>query len=229
MRKYLIFITIQLSLTPGPQSVRAQELATAQPDSAPILFHPFPADTTAFEESSFRNRIFTGLAAAALGAGIGFFASQLAQGDWDEEGSRSPVNRSAWAAVGGAGGLVLGFSLPIAGQAPGATRSFPGGDRFIITGEQIREASLANAMEAVRFFHPEWLQQQRPDSFEEFRVFTASEIPVYLDNARLEGINDLAGINALVIKSIQFLNTQQATVRWGTGHRFGAIQVLTQD
>ena len=229
MRKYLLILTLQLTLTPGLQSVRAQELASAQPDSAPLLFHPLPMDTTAFDHPSFRNRILTGLAGAALGAGIGFFASHLAQGDWDEGGSRPPVNRSAWAAVGGAGGLVLGFSLPIAGQAPGATSSFPGTDRFIITGDQIREASLANAREAVEYFHPEWLRQQRPDSFEEFRVFTAADIPVYLDNARLEGINDLAGINALVIKSIQFLNTQQATVRWGTGHSFGAIQVLTQD
>jgi hypothetical protein len=230
MFRKLTILAVLGASTFNIDGVGAQEPAPTRVESSPVFFHPLLLDTAAFEQPSWKSRIVTGLAGAALGAGIGFFASQVAQGDWDEEGRRQPVNRSTWAAVGGASGLLLGFSVPIGGQArPGAGGSFPGSDRFIITDEQIREASVSNALEAVTFFHPEWLRQQRPDSAEDFRIFTAGEIPVYLGNARLEGIHDMAGISAIVVRSIRFLNTQQATVRWGTGHRFGAIQILTQD
>ena len=128
-----------------------------------------------------KERILTAVGGALVGAGVGFFASQVAVSDWDEEGSRQRVSRSTWAVVGGGSGFMLGFSLPITGQAPGPRTPLPGSDRFIITGDQIREASLGNAMEAVRFFHPEWLRQQRPDSFADH---TPDNIQVYLDNVR---------------------------------------------
>lgn len=203
MLKTIGIYLLMLTLLPGPLAAQGSDIGPG-----------------------WKARIFTAVGGALVGAGIGFFASQVATSDWDEEGSRQRIDRSAWAAVGGASGFVLGFTVPIPGQAPGPRTPLPGSDRFIITGEQIREASLGNAMEAVRFFHPEWLQQQRPDSFADY---TPDNIQVYLDNVRLEGITDLAGISAIVIKSIRFLNTQQATVRWGAGHRFGAIQILTQD
>ncbi len=229
MRNTLIFITILMALNCHPGTLFAQRLETTEAGPFKIRTPVLPMDDPPSGDPSLKNRFLTGLAGAALGAGIGYFASQVATGSWDEGQGKSIVHRPTWAAIGGASGFVLGFSLPITGRAPGSTMSLPGSDRFIITGEQIRGASVANAMEAVRFFHPEWLQQQRPDSFEDFRIFTTGDIPVYLDNARLGGIDDLAEISAIVIKSIRFFNTQEATVRWGTGHRFGAIQVLTQD
>jgi hypothetical protein len=42
-------------------------------------------------------------------------------------------------------------------------------------------------------------------------------------------LDDLAGINSIIIREIRFFNGTQATARWGTGHAHGVIQVLTQD
>ena len=52
---------------------------------------------------------------------------------------------------------------------------------------------------------------------------------LYLDGTELGGVSDLAGIGIVVIRSIRFFNSQQATARWGTGHTHGAILVLTED
>ncbi len=220
-------IVVLVVLILFPRGLVSQEAVPEKAEPAHSLATAQLIQPTDSQQASWKSRIMTGLAGAVLGAGIGFFASQVFQGDWDEGGGGQAVNRPTWAALGGAGGFAFGISVPIGRTAPGSKTSLPGDSRFIITGEEIRQASLANAMEAVEFFHPEWLRQQRPDSFEDFRVFTAGEIPVYFDNARLEGINDLAGISASNIRSIRLLTTQQATMRWGTGHRFGAIQVLT--
>ena len=51
------------------------------------------------------HRVLTAFGAAALGAGIGYFASQLARGDWDDGPGQPKLNRPVWAAVGGSVGL----------------------------------------------------------------------------------------------------------------------------
>ncbi|MFH1765909.1 MAG: hypothetical protein ABIF09_17110 [Gemmatimonadota bacterium] len=191
-----------------------------------LLQSPATAVDTAFTDApSWGGRIVSGLAAAALGAGIGFFASQIAQGDWDKDGAQKQIHRSAWAAVGGASGFALGFSLPVWGQPPGGgTSILYGGDRFLITGDEIREASVSNALEAVRLFHPEWLVQRGQEAFAEPE---SDNLRVYLDNVQLGGIEDLAGVNTLIIEELRFFDGQRATARWGTGHSHGAIEVVT--
>jgi hypothetical protein len=176
---------------------------------------------------SWGGRLVSGVAAAAVGAGLGYFASQVALGDWDEDSGKGEIHRSTWAAVGGASGFALGFSLPVWGRPPGSSEPLPyGGGRFEITGEEIREASFANALEAVQFLRPEWLIERGQEAFYDP---TSDNIRVYLDNVQLGGVQDLAGISPAIVRSILFFNRQQATARWGTGHTHGAILVLTQD
>jgi hypothetical protein len=230
--RIIAFLSVLLINSPlGWNPLSAQQLSRNDPGSnsaANYVVPPFQAgDSASFGAPSWGARVFSGLASAVVGAGLGYFASQVAQGDWDEGGGRNHVDRSAWAAVGGAGGFALGFSVPIWSSDAGGDPSRPfGNDQFLISGESIRENSLANAMEAVRFFHPEWLVQRGMDSFVDH---TPDELRVYLDNAQLGGVDDLAGITSIVIREIRFFNGTQATARWGTGHAHGVIQVLTQD
>lgn len=182
-------------------------------------------DDAATQGGSWKSRLASGLAGAAIGAGLGYFASQLTRGDWDEDGGGKEINRSAWAAIGGAGGLALGLSIPIWGRAPGRGESLPAGeDRFVIRGEEIRDASVANALEAVNLFHPDWLVQRGQG------IFLASEfddIRVYLDELPLGGLEALQGVSPLIIDFIRFYDPQSATSRWGANHGRGAIQVVT--
>lgn len=187
--------------------------------------YPFAADVPgAF---SLKRRLLSGLAAGVLGAGLGFFASQLSTGDWDEDGRNGEIDRSTWAAVGGAGGFIVGFSIPLWGRAPGRTGPLPfDEDRYVISGEDIRRESLSNALEAVNFFHPEWLVLRGQEAIYNPE---ADNLRVYLDNALLGGVANLAAISPLMIESIRFFDARQATNRWGTGHTHGAIQVISRN
>jgi len=231
MRIVRFFAAILLASSLCLSSLSAQRMPPAEVDSQSVrtLASPLQSfdDTLSPNTQSWGGRIVSGLASAVLGAGIGYFASQIAQGDWDEESGQEKLDRSAWAAVGGAGGFALGFSIPLLGRAPGTGGALPfEDDRLIITGDAIREESLGNAMEAVRFFHPEWLIQR---GMESLAWESPDDIQAYLDNARLGGVGDLAGIAATIIREIRFFTGQQAAARWGTGHGHGVIQVVTRD
>ena len=183
-------------------------------------------DTTAFAPPSLSSRLVTGVAGAVLGAGMGFFASQVATGDWDEGEGRA-INRTAWAAVGSAGGFALGFSIPILGRGTGlGGTGGPGLDRYIISGDEMREASVRSAFDAVQLFHPEWLVLRGQEAIYNAE---ADNIRVYLDNVLMGGVGELVNIEASNIEYIRFFNATQATARWGTGHTHGAIQVVTMD
>jgi hypothetical protein len=164
------------------------------------------------------------LASATLGAGIGYFASQIASSDWEDDQGGTKVHRGRWAAAAGAGAFAIGFSFPVWGHAPGSGSPDPGPDRFVITGEEIRGASIADALEAVEHFHPEWLVERGRDAFAEPG---ADPLSVYLDEVPLGETDALQGISSLMIDYIRFLDARQATARWGTGHSHGVIQVIT--
>jgi hypothetical protein len=59
---------------------------------------------------------------------------------------------------------------------------------------------------------------------------TSSTIPIvfYLDGVRLNDRTGLMSIPADRIKEIRFINSRDATTRWGTGHGSGAILVTTK-
>jgi hypothetical protein len=195
---------------------------------------------------SWRNRVLTGLGAGLLGAGIGFFASQLAESDWDETLGDSKADRSPWALVGGGVGFAIGFSFPLS-SAGALGPSFPGGgDRNVIsydeiqealsgpigenreniTAAELRRAVVTDALELVNLLRPEWLIQRGVSTFGDPETET---IRVYLDNQELGGIDSLELVQVTVIRSIRFLNGARATALFGAGHTQGVIQVLTQD
>lgn len=217
--------------TPTPLVVTGHDLAAppfaqAQSDDGPRLHH----------------RIFSAVGSAALGAGIGFFASQLASSDWQDPTRQS--NRNAWAVAGGTLGFTVGLSFPVFGRGggggggarPGSVPPLRGRDA--ITQEQIREASVMNAYEAVRIYRPQWLVARAPDTFGQpincTQPVCAPEpgtlretVRVYLDQQSFGRADSLRQINALSIAEIRFIAGPAATLRWGSGHNYGVIQVVT--
>ena len=230
MRASAPFLILLLSLLLYPYDLSGQWLnrhEAARPEVVPPEYTvTLPQLDPGFVEApSWRSRILTGAGGALAGAFLGFFASEVAVGDWDvQDGAKEP-SRSVWAAVGGSIGLAVGFKFPISGDASG-----PGGDgplrsgRFTIIAEEIQGASLTNAYDAVSLLHPEWLVQRGATSFTDFGT---DNIRVYLNNTQLGGTESLRQVDSSIIESIQFFSALVATARWGAGHPHGVIQVVT--
>ena len=209
----------------GPFPSVAQSGGTGS-TGTPLTRPPtLPIDTASSGDPGWTNRVLTGLVGAAIGAGLGYFASQVATGDWEFRDGRGSIHRPTWAAVGGVSGMMLGFSVPIRWEeSEGPVRSRPREERFVIPGEDIRKAVVGNAFEAVRHFHPEWLvvrgQHSSPDPVIDY-------IRAYLDNVPIGEVDALLGVEVHLIREIRFLDSRRATQRFGAGHPYGAIQVVT--
>jgi len=221
-------------------SVEAQR---ARPQPVPVGGFVVPElqlEATAQEAPSLERRVLTALASTALGAGIGFFASQLARGDWDDGPGQPQINRTGWAAIGGSVGFAVGLSFPIGGGGDPMRGSLMGEgplpSHLVITAEQMEELVAQDAYEAVSILRPEWLVLRParalaaglPGDHPAGGTLTESR-PVYLDDFRLGDVDDLRGLSVQQIAAIRLVSASVATARWGPGNSNGVIQVLTRD
>ena len=93
MRNSLIPCIVALASILGADGVAAQLPERAEAGSTEIRKPALLFDRAPTEPPSLRNRILTGLAGAVLGAGIGYFASQVATGDWERGEGRGGLHR----------------------------------------------------------------------------------------------------------------------------------------
>ncbi len=207
------------------QWLERNELARAEIASFEYSISLPQLDPGFTEAPSWQSRILTGVGGALLGAFIGYFASQVAVGDWEAtEGAEEP-SRPLWAAVGGSIGMAVGFKYPITGDASPAGRpQGPRAGRFAITASEIEEAALANAYDAVSILRPQWLEGRGRDTF---TVYGTDNIRIYLNSMELGGVESLRRVEAQIITSIRFFDAQRATALFGAGHVQGVIQIVT--
>lgn len=206
-------------------------VAAAQSRGDSHVAHAVAPDATSAPPAAWHSRVLSALGGAALGAGVGFFASQVFTGDWDEEPGHE-VDRPVWAAVGGSIGFALGFTIPLGRgrePAPAPLRGLRGG-RAAITAEEMRGRGVRNALDAVQLLRPEWLTDR---GYHVIGEEADERIRVYLDDVRLGGIPSLRDVSIERIGSLHFLDAGAATARWGAGHSHGAILIIaaggTQD
>lgn len=176
--------------------------------------------------SSLSARLITALAGGAVGAGLGFFASQVLTSDWDADPDDKGVDRRPWAAVGGSIGFAVGFSFPLTGRRASSrpVRSAPAG-RPTITAEELDGTGASTAYETVELLRPEWLTAR---GFHSIGEDADQRILAYVDDIRLGAVEALTEVNAQDVHSIHFLDPAASTYRWGAGHSHGAILVLTK-
>ena len=240
-RTTLVLVAILASFPVAEATAQTAQRASFKPIGWVQEFSP---DTT--DAPSTVRRIASGLGGALLGAGLGFFASQIVQGDWQDTGSSDPIKRELWAAVGGAVGLTVGVRFPIGGGGSFGRPGLPRG-RDHLGIEELQGLGISNAYEAVEVLRPEWLiirgNRSLVASVDPVQVegtgagVTASgstpfiseaeTIQVYLDGTNLGGLGTLNNINVLIIKDIYFLDPAWATARFGRSNPHGAILVIT--
>lgn len=212
-----VFMTT-LTVNPAVLSAQSSAVNAARTNRAVHLARtsePVPA------AASFPGRILSALGGAAIGAGVGFFASQVVQGDWDDGRGRA-IDRSAWAAIGGSIGLAMGFSFPLGPSRPARAEDAEIRDRKVLRPDEWANTGVTTAWDIVNLLRPEWLRGRGVHIIGESADET---IVIMLDGVRLGGISTLREVNVNMIRAIEFIDPGPATVRWGAGHSHGVILI----
>ncbi len=106
------------------------------------------------------------------------------------------------------------------GPAPRTAEPTP--SRRVLLEDEIRGTQVATAYQIVARLRPEWLRRRGRVSV---RDPTAGAVIVYLNGMRQGGVSALDAIVAEAVLEMEYLNGQEATTRFGTGHGGGVILV----
>lgn len=124
--------------------------------------------------------------------------------------------------------LVLHFA---AGASPAKAQK--GQKNSVITQEEIAKSSANNAYDLVKTLRPQWLRTRgistgMPDPSGGGVSDPGGGIMVYVDGARVGGVGELENIGSERVQELRYLNANDATQKYGTGHTQGAIEVTTK-
>lgn len=104
----------------------------------------------------------------------------------------------------------------------GGSSDGPGRSQNRITQEELADYTTLNALDAIRRLRPRWLQARGATA-------GGSNEPVaILDGARLGSPNALASVAVSDVAEMIYVNSRDATLRYGTGFPGGAIEVRTR-
>ena len=111
----------------------------------------------------------------------------------------------------------------------GTSEPRPSTDRDLITEPEIasRAPDAANAYQIIQKLRPQMLRIRGLASPND-RTGESVQPKVYLDNVEYGTLAQLANVNASQVREIRFLNSRDATTRWGTGHIGGVILISTK-
>ena len=106
-------------------------------------------------------------------------------------------------------------------SSPQSTESAsPRSSRNLIAAPELMATNAASAYEAIQRLRPSWLRPRSGTGSEGF-------LPVvYIDGVRSGDLYFLQSIRIEDVDRIRYLNSRDATTRWGTGHAGGAIEVI---
>lgn len=131
------------------------------------------------------------------------------------------------------GKSILVMVAVVGSVACGGTRASqevrPSGDRDVISEPEIssRASDAANAYQVIQRLRPQMLRIRGLASPMD-RTGESVQPKVYLDNVEYGTLAQLQNVNATQIREIRFVNSRDATTRWGTGHMGGVILILTK-
>ncbi|MDQ3388804.1 MAG: hypothetical protein M3483_04800, partial [Gemmatimonadota bacterium] len=107
-----------------------------------------------------------------------------------------------------------------------------------ITREDIVRSGSASVFDVVQSLRPTWLRIRGVSKLGEIGTLHGSPgnevvipgeiaIKVYMDGARMGGVESLRQLPAVSVGAIQHFDAAAATLRFGSGHEHGAIVVTT--
>ena len=103
-------------------------------------------------------------------------------------------------------------------QSKSATSTSP--NRSLITQSEIDQSASMTAYDMIRALRPHWLNVRGVTSFR-----GENPIILYVNETRVGSVARLRDYAPRDLREIRFLDATQATQRFGTGHRSGAIML----
>jgi hypothetical protein len=111
----------------------------------------------------------------------------------------------------------------------------PKGRADLITEEEIayQSGTLQTALDVVQRLRPAMLRVRSGSASSSSGGMSSTsdnptEISVYFDNQRMNGVRALQDVMLSQIKEIRYLSANDATTLFGTGNMAGAIQVISK-
>jgi hypothetical protein len=123
-------------------------------------------------------------------------------------------------------GALAGALLVPACASTGTGSSSSGGDRDLLTREQLEGMDHLTAYDAIRRLKPRWLQAERGQ--DSFASQDMRGTRVYVDGVLFGDTEALRRLDVRDIGEIRFLDKRRATTRFGTDHAEGAILISTR-
>jgi hypothetical protein len=121
--------------------------------------------------------------------------------------------------------LALAILSVLAGTAGAQKQKAPRRDRDKITAEEIAQSSNArSAYDVIKVLRPQWLNVRGATTIMQQEI----GIMVYRDGSKLGSVDELYNIQADQIKEMRHLSPGDATLRYGTDHPRGAIEIDTK-
>jgi len=118
---------------------------------------------------------------------------------------------------------ILSVSLLSSSCASGGERQAPSRASTVITLEEIQVSSASNALELIQQLRSHWLRGRGPTGFRD----PQPTLPVvYLEGISYGSVEGLREFSTQGIAEIRFIDPPSATMRFGTGHTGGVIQVI---
>lgn len=109
----------------------------------------------------------------------------------------------------------------LVGCATAGQSSSSQGSPNVISQEDIQKVGeISNAYSLIRRLHPQWLQKRGRGS-----ISNPGDIEVYVEGSRQGPPSVLRQISVMDVENITFLPPDEATMRYGSGHDNGVIQV----
>jgi hypothetical protein len=88
----------------------------------------------------------------------------------------------------------------------------------VITAEELADLPYDNAYDAIRYLRPQWLRRRARGA--------AADPVVFAGEIRIGDLERLLTVPLQDVGELRFINSRDATTRWGTGYRGGVIQVI---
>jgi hypothetical protein len=174
----------------------------------------------------------------AVGGWLGYFGAQVTNSDWARiSDERKTSLRQSYTRVGVGVGAIAGYFLrpkPHVSRLPGLYNIPARTGRLLLARSELRRSIATNALEAVEMGRPEWLQQQRKDeaargSAPATGPVESTSLVVYVGDEKVGAIETLRDIAIPEISELRFYDAHDARRRWGTQHKYGAIEVVPAD
>jgi len=175
---------------------------------------------------------------AAVGGWLGYFGAQVTNSDWQHISNEEKTSiRQSYTKVGLGVGAIAGYFLrpkPHASKLPGLYNIPARTGRLLLASKELRRSVATNALEAVEMGRPEWIEQQRKDEAAhkgapENGPVESTSLVVYVGDEKVGAIETLRDIAIPEISELRFYDARDARRRWGTQHKYGAIEVVPAD